>query len=362
MKIELKEITIREVVEGYVNNDEEGVVGYSGNLNIRPKYQREFVYNDKQRDAVINTIRKGLPLNVMYWVKNNDGSYEVMDGQQRTISFCSYVNKEYTIDFQFFHNLTEEEQNQILDYKLMVYVCEGEDRKKLDWFKIINIAGVKLSDQELRNAIYTGPWLTDAKKYFSKTSCPAYQLGKDYMRGVPIRQDYLETTIKWHKEENEAIEEYMARYQNEAHATDIWMFYQNVISWVRSNFTQTRREMKGLPWGLFYKVHKDTSFDPTEIETKVKGLMADVDVTNKRGIYPYVLDGQEKHLNIRAFNDREKREAYESQEGICAICKEEFAYENMEADHITPWSQGGKTSKENCQMLCVKCNREKGTN
>ena len=174
MQIELREISVREVVDGYINNAEDGVVGYCGKLNIRPKYQREFVYRDKQRDSVIETVRKNFPLNVMYWVKNSDDTYEVLDGQQRTISICEYVAGNFSLDFQYFHNLTDTEREQILDYKLMVYFCEGNDREKLDWFKTINIAGEKLTDQELRNAIYTGTWLTDAKRYFSRSGCPAY--------------------------------------------------------------------------------------------------------------------------------------------------------------------------------------------
>ena len=168
MKIDLHEITVREVCNGYINNDEEGVVGFGGKLNIRPKYQREFVYKDKQRDEVINTVRKNFPLNVMYWIKNEDGTFEVLDGQQRTISLCDYVACVFSINDMYFHNLQQSEKDQILDYKLMIYFCEGTDREKLDWFKIINIAGEKLTDQELRNAVYTGPWLSDAKRYFSK--------------------------------------------------------------------------------------------------------------------------------------------------------------------------------------------------
>lgn len=163
MKIELKEIPIKEVFAGYKNNNEEGVIGYNEKLNIRPKYQREFVYKDKQRDEVIETVRKSFPLNVMYWVKNEDGTFEVLDGQQRTISICEYVEGNYSINYQYFHNLEEDEKEQILNYKLMVYFCEGTDKEKLDWFKTINIAGEKLTDQELRNAIYTGTWLTGIK-------------------------------------------------------------------------------------------------------------------------------------------------------------------------------------------------------
>ena len=197
MKIELNEITVRDVAEKYVDNDEEGVVGYNGKLNIRPKYQREFVYDDKKRNAVIDTIRKEFPLNVMYWVKNEDGTFEVLDGQQRTISFCQYVNGDFSVDNRAFHNLTNTEKEQILNYKLMIYFCEGNDKEKLDWFKIINIAGEKLYDQELRNAVYTGTWLTSAKSTFSKSNCAAYLLSKDYAKGTPIRPEILQTAMSW---------------------------------------------------------------------------------------------------------------------------------------------------------------------
>ena len=195
MKIELHEITIRDITEGYVDNQENGVVGYNGILNIRPKYQREFVYTEDKRNAVIDTINKGFPLNVMYWVKNDDGTFEVLDGQQRTLSFCQYVNNDFSLNNKAFHNLTKTEQDRILDYKCMIYFCEGTDLEKLEWFKIINIAGEKLTDQELRNAVYTGTWLTSAKLKFSKTGCAAYNLGKDYVAGNTIRQEYLETVI-----------------------------------------------------------------------------------------------------------------------------------------------------------------------
>lgn len=363
MKIELKNIKIREVVDGYVNNNEEGVLGYGGKLNIRPKYQREFIYRDAQRDEVINTIRGNFPLNVMYWVKNDDGTYEVLDGQQRTISFCSYVNGDYSIDFQYFHNLTEEEKEKILDYELMIYVCEGTDKEKLDWFKIINIAGEKLTDQELRNAIYTGEWLTDAKRYFSKTGCAAYNLAKDYMSGTPIRQAYLETVIKWiASKEGKQIEDYMSEKQHEKDAEELWTYFQSVINWIKLNFTEVRKEMKGIDWGILYNEYKDKEFKPSELKNKVKELMMDDDVTNKKGIYSYLVTNEEKHLNIRAFTQNMKREAYEEQNGICVKCEEHFEIEDMEGDHIIPWSKNGKTNAENCQMLCKRCNGVKSNN
>ena len=360
MEINLEKIKIRDVVNGYVNNDEEGVVGFGGNLNIRPKYQREFVYKDKQRDEVINTIRSKFPLNVMYWVKSGDNQFEVLDGQQRTISFCEYIKGNFSLNYQYFFNLTEEEQNEILDYELMVYICEGTDKEKLDWFKIINIAGEKLTDQELRNAIYTGTWLTNAKRYFSKTGCPAYQIGGKYMNGVAIRQDYLEKVLYWISSiENISIEEYMAIHQHDEDANPLWQYFQEVLSWVQRIFPNYRKEMKGIEWGILYNKYKDESYNSDKLENEIKRLMQDDDVTSKKGIYEYLLSGDEKYLNIRAFSDSMKRAAYERQDGICPICKGHFEINEMEGDHITPWHEGGKTDIDNLQMLCKDCNRRK---
>ena len=357
MKIELNEISIREVAENYVDNAEDGVVGYNGKLNIRPKYQREFVYDEKQRNAVIDTIRNGFPLNVMYWVKNEDGTYEVLDGQQRTISFCQYINGDFSIDNRAFHNLTKTEQDLILDYKLMIYFCEGNDKEKLDWFKIINIAGEKLTDQELRNAVYTGPWLTNAKLHFSKTNCAAYLMAKDYVNGSPIRQEYLETALSWINYGN--VEEYMSIHQHDPNANELWTYFRNVIEWVKLTFTNYRKEMKGINWGVLYNQFKTNTYDTEKLEQEIQTLMIDDDVTNKKGIYFYVLTRNEKYLNIRAFTESQKRSAYEKQNGICKNCGKHFDIKEMEADHITPWHAGGKTSVDNCQMLCKDCNRRK---
>ena len=357
MEIKLKEITVRDVVAGYVNDDEEGVIGYGGKLNIRPKYQREFVYKDKQRDAVIDTVRKEFPLNVMYWVDNGDDTYEVLDGQQRTISICEYVKGTFSINYQYFHNLEEDEREQILNYKMMIYFCKGTDKEKLDWFKTINIAGEKLADQELRNAIYTGEWLTDAKRHFSKSGCPAYGMAGDYLNGSPIRQDYLETVLRWITYDK--IEEYMSEHQHDSNANEIWLYFTSVINWVKTIFPHYRREMKGIEWGLYYNEFKDIKFDTNKMEEQIKQLMIDEDVTSKKGIYEYLIDGKEKHLSIREFNPNQKRETYERQKGICPNCKGHFEINEMEADHITPWHAGGKTTSDNCQMLCKECNRKK---
>lgn len=357
MKIEMKEITIREVVDKYIDKKDEGVTGYGGLLNIRPKYQREFVYGEEQSQSVINSIRNNFPINVMYWVKNVDGTLEVLDGQQRIISICQYVSSELIFKEQYFHNLTQGEKDLILDYKLMIYFCEGTDKEKLDWFKIINIAGEKLTEQELRNAVYTGPWLTDAKRYFSKNGCVAFNLGKEYLNGSPIRQDYLETVLKWIS--NDDILTYMAKNQLSSSANNLWLYFQNVINWVKAVYPHYRKEMKGVNWGELYNDFNLKSFDSIILEQETQRLMKDEDVTKKSGIYYYLFTKKEKYLSIRAFTDNHKRESFERQKGICPNCTNTFKFEEMEGDHITPWHLGGKTNALNCQMLCKDCNRKK---
>ncbi|MDQ7818357.1 MAG: DUF262 domain-containing protein [Melioribacteraceae bacterium] len=357
MKIELKEITVRELANGFNDNAEEGVVGYGGKLDIRPPYQREFIYKDKQRDAVIDTIVKKFPLNTMYWSVRKDGNYEIIDGQQRTISVCQYVKGDFSIDGLAFHNLPKDKQEQILNYSLMIYFCSGTESERLDWFRIINIAGEKLTDQELRNAVYSGSWVSDAKRYFSKTGCVAYQIGSDYLSGSAIRQEYLETVIDWISKGQ--IEDYMSKHQHTKDAKVLWEYFQEVINWVKSVFINYRKEMKGVPFGILYNEFKDKKVDAKKIEKVISKLMEDEDVTNKKGIYSYVLTRKEKFLNIRAFTDKQKRETYERQKGICPACKKKWKIEEMEADHITPWREGGKTITANCQMLCKDDNRRK---
>lgn len=225
MDIELKNISVRELVEDYQDNQEAGVVGFGGKLNIRPPYQREFVYNDKQREAVIDTITRSFPLNTMYWAVTPEG-FEIIDGQQRTISICQYVDGVFSYKDRYFHNHQQDEKNAILDYRLTVYQCQGTDSEKLGWFRTINIAGEKLTEQELRNAVYAGSWTADAKRYFSKTQCAASQLADKYMTGSPIRQDYLETAISWVS--NGDIEGYMAKHQHDTNANPLWLYFQGV--------------------------------------------------------------------------------------------------------------------------------------
>jgi hypothetical protein len=360
MKIAPREITVRELTEGYKNDADEGVSGYSGRLDIRPKYQREFVYKSAQRNAVVETAEKGFPLNVMYWAERDDGMLEVLDGQQRTISLCEYVAGNYSIGDLFFHNLPQDRKDRLLDYRLTVYVCSGTESEKLEWFRTINIAGETLTDQELRNAVYAGEWLTDAKRWFSRAGGPAATLASDYVKGSAIRQELLETAIEWMDEPT--IESYMALHQRDTNASELWLRFQSVIAWVRTTFPKYRKEMKSVDWGSLYKAHGKDRLDPKTLEARVAALMSDEDVTNKPGIYVYLLTGEEKRLNVRAFGDRMRREAYERQGGVCPTCADGkvLPIEGMEADHITPWHLGGRTDAANCRMLCAKCNREKG--
>ena len=358
MKIELKQITVQDLTESYEDNQEGGVVGYDGKLDIRPPYQREFIYKDRQRDAVINTLTRDFPLNVMYWAVRDDGTYEVIDGQQRTISICQYVDGDFAFKDRYFHNLQKDEQEQICNYKLSVYQCTGTDSEKLDWFRTINIAGEKLTDQELRNAVYAGSWVSDAKRYFSKTGCAAVGLGGDYMTGTPIRQEYLETVIEWVNDGK--VEPYMAVHQHDPNAKELWDYFVSVIHWVRTTFpTYRAKEMKGLPWGELYNRFGQDPLDPVALESRILPLMSDDEIQRKKGIYTYVLTGEEKWLNLRQFPDSDKRAAFEKQKGVCPVCNDTFLIEGMEADHKKPWHAGGKTTPDNCQMLCIKDNRLK---
>ena len=361
MKIELHKIPVREVVAGYVDNAEEGCFGYGGRLNIRPAYQREFVYKLKQRRDVIDSIQKNFPLNVMYWVDGGDGTFELLDGQQRTLSICQYVHGDFSLNKMYFKNLTAEEKESLLDYKLMIYVCsEGTTREKLNWFKIVNIAGVELTPQENLNILFTGAWLTAAKKFFSKKDCAAQKNYKDYLKGSAIRQDFLETALRWISDRKKiSVEEYMGRHQHETHCNELWIYFQNVFAWVKSTFPNYRREMKGLGWGFLYNRYGEKFLDADELERKIVALMEDDEVKRNPGVYEYLLDGDERHLSLRKFSAKIKRAVYERQHHKCAICGQEFDFKQMEGDHVKPWSEGGKTTSDNCQMLCKSCNRRK---
>lgn len=371
MTIKQIEVTVGDIARGYINNEEQGVRGYGGQLDIRPPYQREFIYNENEQQAVISTVLKGYPLNVMYWVRRSEDAecpYEVMDGQQRTLSLCEYVDGKFAYDFKNFFNQPADIQKLILDYPLTIYLCEGEPSEKLEWFKTINIAGKPLNEQEINNAVYAGPFVTDAKRHFSKSNCGAYRLGKDLVNGTPIRQEFLKKALEWMAEHEtregkpQSVVGYMAEHQHDPNANNLWTYFQNVLNWTITNFDLKRfkKIMKGLNWALYYDKYHSTTLDTADLASRISKLILDSDVQKQMGIIPYVLTGDERHLDLRGFPEDIKLAVWEKQHHICPSCQKEFDYEFMEGDHITPWREGGRTVIENCQMLCRECNRRKG--
>ena len=371
MTIKQIEVTVGDIARGYINNEEQGIRGYGGQLDIRPPYQREFIYNESEQQAVISTVLKGYPLNVMYWVRRSEDAecpYEVMDGQQRTLSLCEYVDGKFAYDFKNFFNQPADIQKLILDYPLTIYLCEGEPSEKLEWFKTINIAGKPLNEQEINNAVYAGPFVTDAKRHFSKSNCGASRLGKDLVNGTPIRQEFLKKALEWMAEHEtregkpQSVVGYMAEHQHDPNANNLWTYFQNVLNWTITNFDLKRfkKIMKGLNWALYYDKYHSTTLDTADLASRISKLILDSDVQKQMGIIPYVLTGDERHLDLRCFPDDIKRVVWEKQHHICPSCQKEFDYEFMEGDHITPWREGGRTVIENCQMLCRECNRRKG--
>lgn len=359
MKIALKHVTIRQLVDGYNDNGKGGVVGYGGRLDVRPAYQREFVYKEKERNAVIDSVMKSYPLNTMYWAVLPNDRFEIIDGQQRTISIAQYVHGEFSFQDRNFYNLTKDEKKKILDYKLSVYTCDGEDSEKLAWFETVNIAGKPLTTQELRNAVYHGSWVSAAKQYFSKSDGPAHREGGNYLKGPANRQLYLEEGIRWISKNK--ISDYMAKHQHDKDAEALCKHFKVVIRWVKECFPEYRDIMgKGINWGELYDIYhkKKMNLSPEETEALIKELIQDEEVEEKKGIYAYIITGEEKHLNLRSFSDPIKQRVYENQNKKCKNCAIEFEIREMEADHIEPWSTGGRTKKENCQMLCRKCHKK----
>ena len=371
LTIKEKKVTVGEIVKGYINNDDQGIRGYNGLLDIRPPYQREFIYNEQEQQAVITTVLNGYPLNIMYWVKRNEDAecpYEVMDGQQRTLSLCEYVAGKFAYDYMNFFNLPADVQKKILNYELTIYVCEGEESEKLEWFKTINIAGKPLNEQEIRNAVYAGPFVSDAKRYFSRTNCAAYRLGKDLVNGSPIRQDFFKKALEWiadhetRKGKPQSAVGYMSVHQHDLNAMPIWTYFQTVLRWAMDTFNMKKfkKIMKGLDWACFYDEYHEKALDIKAIEIQISELMGDDEIQKPQGIIPYVLTGSERYLDLRVFSDKIKLAVWEKQNHKCAICGKELDYEFMEGDHIIPWCDGGRTTIENCQMLCRNCNRTKG--
>lgn len=388
-------LTVKELTRGYVENTSTGErTTMNGLLNITPPYQREFVYEQPRRDAVITTILEGCPLNVIYLAKLDDGRLEVIDGQQRITSICKFVKGQFSVDITMDidgnkkrtgYDDLQAAQEAFDNYELMAFVCEGDNASKMKWFRRINIAGVKLTEQELRNANYHGSWVTDAKKYFSRTDGLAMdtvigkQRYKDYVDAKTgdksedvksvARQYLLEKVLGWAcdaDDENRPlltkkvkfdIDEYMGKHYRDEDAKTLWRYYDDVITWVSRTFPTYRKLMQGVEWGLLYNRFKDV--DKAGLDEKVNEILETEEISNEKYVYEAVLSGNMNLLQARAFPEAERKRKYKEQDGICPICGKKFAFEDMAGDHIVPWSKGGKTVYENLQMLCKGCNTGK---
>lgn len=364
MNITPKSVTIRELTEGYNSSLEGGIIGYGGRLNIRPAFQREFVYSVSQCTEVIKSVMNGYPLGVMYWLDKGNDTFEMLDGQQRTLSICNYVCGNMGYNMDYFRSLPCDKKEAIMNYRLMVYTCTGEESEIVDWFRIVNIYGEKLTDQEILNAAYTGRWLDDAKRLFSKKDCDAQKISADYMKGSPIRQEYLETAIRWIAVHDDLkgkniVRDYMSQHRQDTNCNAMWLYFQSVINWAKTLFPKPDKYAKGIDWGKYYEAYHNRDYDAGELYERFRELMNDDDVTRIAGIYEYLIDGDERHLNLRKFRDKDKAAAYMRQKGLCEHCGKKCEIWEMEADHITPWSLGGHTTPENCQLLCKECNRKK---
>ena len=384
MKTELKHYTVREIVEDFTYNELEGkgVYGLAGKLTIQPEYQRNYIYADGKRDvAVIDSLLRGYPLGLIYFNQGPDGQLEVLDGQQRITSFGRFVIGKFAVMDEkgmprYFDSLPSDQQDLIMDSEILVYVCSGTESEIKSWFKTINIAGVPLNDQELLNAVYSGPFVTAGKAEFSNSQNANVQMWSAYVAGAVNRQDYWACALDWVSQGN--VEHYMAQHRNDKGISGVKTYFETVISWVSTVFTDVEKEMRGLPWGKLYEEYHSKPYDSKKVAKRVQELYADECVTNRRGIFEYILGGEteKRLLEIRLFDDRTKRVAYEKQtkeaekKGVsnCPACamgqnanqQKIWKLNEMDADHVTPWSKGGATSAANCQMLCRPHNQAKG--
>ena len=387
MEIKRVSIKIVDLCDGYKNDSEEdiqrGVYAYHGKLCVRPAFQRMFVYDKKQENAVIDTALKGFPLNIMYWVDNGDGTYDCLDGQQRTISLCNFVDG--ISSFQapwlkdnariYIHTLKRIDPDlyaKFMNYELEVYICHGTKAEQMEWFKTINIAGEELYPQELRNASYVSRWLTDAKRYFSKANasstakCPAERLGGQYTNKNANRQEILEQVISWRigSKEDADICNYMEAHINDKDASDLWNYFNNVINWITTVFYETYdKGMAMVNWGKLYNDYHTEDFDADEISEKFNELMMykatkELDISVAK-ICEYCITRDEALLKHREFNEAQKTTMYNQQRGICPDCGKHYLKAEMHAHHIVPWYNGGVTELANGVMLCEECHRQR---
>lgn len=380
------EITVEKLCDGFVYNEAEGkgLFGLSGSLTIQPEYQRHYIYNDGKKDvAVIDSILNGYPLGLIYFNQvEKDGKihYEVLDGQQRITSIGRFVKNHFSIMDgglpKKFNSLPKNKQKQILDTKILVYVCQGTEDEIKQWFKTINIAGVPLNEQELLNAVYSGPFVTLAKAQFSNSQNTHVQKWANYISGSANRQDYLHTALDWVSNGN--VSGYMSEHRTDENITELQTHFNSVMDWITGTFVMIEKEMKGLEWGRLYRTFKDNPYNPTELKAQIEELYADPYVKSRKGIFEYVLGGKtdKKLLDIRIFDEATKHKKYAEQtkkakdKGVsnCPLCAlgynankaKIWQQKDMDADHVTAWSKGGLTDIKNCEMLCVTHNRAKG--
>ena len=381
--------TVDDICKGFVYNEFEGkgLFGLSGKLVIQPEYQRNYIYADGKRDvAVIDSLLKGYPLGLIYFVKVADDKYEVLDGQQRITSFGRFVTGKFPVMDangipRYFDGLAEDQKKKILDAKLTIYECQGEESEIKEWFKTINIAGVPLNEQELSNAIHSGPFVTLAKTEFSNSQNANIQKWSAYIKGDVKRQDYLRTALDWVEKANgdgKKIDAYMSQHRYDTNITELKTYFNAVIDWVSAVFTDVESEMKGLPWGEYYERYHTNAYDPGEVHNKLQELYSDFYVKNKKGVYEYILGGcaDVKLLDVRLFDEVTKKTAYKKQTAdaeakgcsncpLCALGNDNnknriYKITEMDADHVTAWSNGGATDISNCTMLCKTHNRAKG--
>ena len=385
MKTLLKtDLTVGDINEGFVYNEFEGkgLFGWGGKLTIQPEYQRNYIYADGKRDvAVIDSLLKGYPLGLLYFVKVADDKYEILDGQQRVTSFGRFITNKFAIKDsngmeQYFDGLDEDLQKKILESQLTIYICEGEEPEIKKWFETINIVGVPLNNQELLNAIYSGPFVTKAREEFSNSQNANIQKWSAYIKGDVNRQDYLSTALNWVSKGN--TDNYMSMHRKDTNINELKTYFNTVITWASTVFKDVKSDMKGLDWGRLYETYHNNSYDPNKVSETLCKLYADPSVQDTKGICEYILGGckDTKLLNIRVFDDKTKQivyanQTYEAKEkGIsnCPLCavghdsnKDKiWDLKEMDADHVTAWSKGGETDIKNCQMLCSTHNKAKG--
>ncbi len=381
------EWTVADICKGFVYNELEGkgLFGLDGKLTIQPEYQRHYIYNDGKKDvAVIKSILNCYPLGLIYFNRTSDGQYEVLDGQQRITSIGRFVTGKFAIEdangnIQYFSGLPIEQQALILESKLLVYVCEGEEREVKEWFKTINIVGIPLNEQELRNAIYSGTFVNAAKRVFSNSQNAEVHKWSHYIKGDVKRQDYLKVALEWVcASSQKTIDAYMSMHRHDKDISELENYFRSVIDWVATTFTMTEREMCGLEWGRLYETYHTTPYSIDHITARVKALIEDEAIRCPRNIYEYVLGGEKDTglLDVRFFDEKDKKAAYKRQteqaekDGksncpLCAIGENAnktriYKLSEMDADHVTAWSKGGSTTLANCEMLCKTHNRSKG--